>query len=135
MCMWLSLYLRSHQKNFKSFRAIFWRCCHFLCLQRKFPKNTKENISSDYFWSHLQQESPINSIPSPDCCIFIAVSENTHNGHISHNNGHMAIWPFDAIMALWPHSHMAIMAFKMDNMGVFGNGKEIAAIWQRNRVD
>ncbi len=66
---------------------------------------------------------------------FYCFSRNTHNGHILHHNGHMAIWPFDAIMALWPHSHMAIMAFKMDNMGVFGNGKEIAAIWRRNRVD
>jgi hypothetical protein len=34
----------------------------------------------------------------------------------------MAIWPFDAIMAIRPYSHMAILASNVGNMGVFGNG-------------
>jgi hypothetical protein len=32
-------------------------------------------------------------------------------------------------MAKWPYIHMAIMEFKVDNMGIFGNSNENAAIW------
>ena len=135
MCMRLSLYLRSHHLKKKSFRTILCQCHHFSCLQRKFLKNTRENNVSDYFCSHLRQEGLINLIRSPDCCIFIAVSKNTYNGHFSHHKDYMAIWPFAAIMAIWPYSQTAIMAFNMNNMGVFGNGNKNAAIWRRNRVD
>ena len=63
----------------------------------------------NHFCSHLRQEGQINLISSPDCYICIGVSENTHNGHLCRHKGHMAIWPFDAIMAIWPYIHMAFM--------------------------
>ena len=44
----------------------------------EFPQNTKDIMPSDYFWSHFLQEDQFNLIPSPDCCIFIAVSNVTH---------------------------------------------------------
>jgi hypothetical protein len=40
----------------------------------------------------------------------------------------MAIRPFEAIMAIWPYSHIAIMASNVGNMGVFRNGKTNVAI-------
>jgi hypothetical protein len=51
-------------------------------ISKDIPKNTKENIPSDHFCSHLRQEGQIDLIPSPDCCICIAFSENTHNCHL-----------------------------------------------------
>ena len=50
-------------------------------LTKDFPKYTKENMPSDHFCCNFLQEGQINLIPSPDCCIFIAVSEDTHIGH------------------------------------------------------
>jgi hypothetical protein len=49
---------------------------------KEIHKDTKENIPLDHFSSHLRQEGQIDLIPSPDCCIFIALSENTNNGHL-----------------------------------------------------
>jgi hypothetical protein len=96
---------------------------------KEFLKNAKENMPPDHFCSHLRKDGQ-NDLPSlPDCHIFIAVSENTHNGHPRRHNGHMAIWLFDAIMAIRPYSHMAIMASNVGNMGVFGNGNKNVAIW------
>ena len=46
------------------------------------------------------------------------------------HNGHMAIWLFDAIMAIWPYSHLAILAQNVDNMGVFRNSYENVTIWR-----
>ena len=52
------------------------------CLEYKdFLKYTKENMPSDHFGCNFLQEGQINLIPSPDCCIFIAVSEDTYIGH------------------------------------------------------
>ena len=48
------------------------------CLTKEFPKNTKENMPYDRFCSHFIQEGQMNLILSPDCCIFIAVSNDTH---------------------------------------------------------
>ena len=41
-------------------------------------KNRKENMPSDEFCSHFSQDGRLDLIPSPDCYIFIAVSEDTH---------------------------------------------------------
>jgi hypothetical protein len=41
----------------------------------------------------------------------------------------MAIWPFYAIMAIWPYSHMAVMASNVGKIDVFGNGNTNKAIW------
>ena len=65
LCMWLSLYLRSHQKKFMSFRAFLWSGHHFLCLQRKFQKIQRKIchrtifalISQSKFQSILNQHS------------------------------------------------------------------------------
>ena len=45
---------------------------------KEFWKNTKENMPSDHFCSHFLQEGRVNFIPSPECWIVIAVSEDTH---------------------------------------------------------
>ena len=117
--------------KFLEFRAFLWRCHYFLRLQRKFLKIQRKIF---HFCSHLRQEGQIDLIPSPDCCIFIAVSKNTHNGHFWRHNDQTAIWPFNAIMAKWLYSHMAIMASKMDNMGDNGNSNKNAAIWGRPSI-
>ena len=106
------------KKNVKSIRAIFRQCHNFSCLQRIFPKNTRENNVSDYFCSHLKQEGLINSIPSPDCCNFIAVSKNTHIVHLERHNGRLAIWPYGHYGVKWPYGHMVFMACKVAIKGV-----------------
>jgi hypothetical protein len=71
----------------------------FLAYTKEIPKNTKENMPSDHFCSHFSQEAQINLIPSPDCCIFIAFSKDTHIGNF---RCHMAIfWPYVHIF-IWP---------------------------------
>ena len=45
---------------------------------KEFPKNTKEKRPSFYFCFNFLQEVKIILIPSPDCCIFIADSGDTH---------------------------------------------------------
>jgi hypothetical protein len=117
------------KRNFKSFRPLLWRCHHFLRLRRKFPKIQRKIFHQTIFALIWGRKVGIDLIPSPDCCICIAVSKNTHNGHIWRHNGHMAIWPFDAIMTKWQYRHMAIMPSKVDNTGVFGNSNKNAAIW------
>ena len=117
------------KKNLRIFGALVFRGHPFLRLQRNVPKNTKENFPSDIFCSHLNQNGQIDLPFSPDCHIFVGITENTHNGHLWCHNGHMAIWPFDVTMALWPYSHMAIMASNVDNMGVAGNSNKNVAIW------
>ena len=101
----------------------------FFAFTKEFLKNTKENMPPDHFCSHLRQDGQIDLPSSPDCQICIAVSKNTHNGLLGCHNGHMPIWLFDAIMAIWPYSHMAIMALNVDKMGVFGNSNKNVAIW------
>ena len=44
----------------------------------------------------------IDLLSSPDCHIFIAVSENTHIGHIW---CHMAIWCHNGQTGIWPYGH------------------------------
>jgi hypothetical protein len=83
----------------------------------------------DLFCSQLRQDGQIDLQSSLDCHIFTAVSKNTNYGHLLRHNGHMAIWLFDALMAIWPYSHMAIMALNVGNMGLFGNGNKNVAIW------
>jgi hypothetical protein len=77
-------------------------------------------------------EGRITLIPSPDCCIFIAVSKNTRIVHLRRHNVHMAIWPFGHYGVKWPYGlygHMGVMASKVAIMGVFGNSNANAAIW------
>ena len=107
----------------------------FFAFTKEIPKNTKENIPSDHCCSHVLMEGRISLIPSPDCCIFIAVSKNTHIVHLRRHNSHMAIWPFGHYGVKWPYSHMVVMASKVAIMGVFGNSYKNAAIWWRNQVD
>jgi hypothetical protein len=45
---------------------------------KEFPKNTKEKLPSSHFCTHFFHRGRINLIPSPDCCIFTAVSGDTH---------------------------------------------------------
>jgi hypothetical protein len=49
---------------------------------KEFLKNTKENMPPVHFCFHLRQEGQIDLPSSPDYHIFIAVSENTHYGHL-----------------------------------------------------
>jgi hypothetical protein len=50
-------------------------------LKKAFPKYSKENMPLDHSCCNFLQEGQINLIPSPDCSIFIAVSEDPHIGH------------------------------------------------------
>jgi hypothetical protein len=117
--------------NFLSFHAFLSRGHHFLRIQRNLSHIRKENMPPDNFCYHLRQNGWIDLPSLPDCHIFIGVSENTHYGHLRCHNSHMATWLFDAIMAIRPVSHMAIMALNVGNMGVFGNGTKNVTIWRR----
>jgi hypothetical protein len=81
----------------------------FYAFTKEFLKNTKENIPTNHFCSHLRKDGQIDLPSSPDCHICIAVSKKKHNGHLKCHNGHTALWLFDAIMAS-----------NVGNMGVFG---------------
>ena len=49
---------------------------------KEFLKNTKD-MHANHFCSHLRQEGQIDLISSPDCYIFIGVSEEEKpNGHL-----------------------------------------------------
>jgi hypothetical protein len=52
-CMWLSLYHRSHQKQFHEFYGIFVEWPPFFVYTKEIPKNTKENMPSDHFCSYF----------------------------------------------------------------------------------
>jgi hypothetical protein len=82
-----------------------------LVFTKEIFKNTKENMPPDRFCYHLRQDGQIDLPSSPDCHIYSAVSENTHQP------------TFNPIMAIRLTGHMAIMASNVDNMGVFGNSK------------
>jgi hypothetical protein len=75
---------------------------------KEFPKNTKEKMPSSYFYSHFLQGGRINLIPSQDCCIFIAVSGDTHIVAI---RGHKAIWQYGHIAIIWLYGHIAIWLY------------------------
>ena len=62
-------------------------------------------MPSDHFRSHFWQEGLINIIPSPDCCICLAVSGDTHIDAIRR---HMSIWLYGHIVKIWPYRHMTI---------------------------
>ena len=66
----------------------------FFAFTKEFLKNTKENMPPEYLCSHLRQDGQIDLPSSPDCHIFIAISEKTHVAHIQRHNGHLAIWPY-----------------------------------------
>ena len=57
-----------------------------------------ENMASDNFCSHFLQKGRIDLIYLPDCCIFIAVSINTH----------IVIWRYGHILTIWPYGHIDI---------------------------
>ena len=71
--------LPKKNQNFWSF-GLAWQS--IFTFTKEFPKNAKENLPSAYFCSHLRQCGRIDLPFSPDCHIFIGVSENTHNGHL-----------------------------------------------------
>ena len=103
-------YIRTSRKIRKmEFSCIFELWPPFFAFTKEFLKNTKENMPPDHFCSHLRQDGQIDLPSSPDCHIFSAVYENTHQP------------TFNAIMAIWLTGHMAIMASKMAIMGGFGN--------------
>ena len=70
----------------------------------------------DHCCSHLRQDGQIDLLSSPDCHIFIGVSETPI----------MAI--FDAITAIWLFGYFTPMASNVGNMYVFGNGMKNVAI-------
>jgi hypothetical protein len=82
ICSGLWIYLRRHQIKFGDILTIFVVWPPIFVNTKEFPKNTKENWPSNHFCSHFLQVGPINLIPSSECCIFIAVSVDTHIGHI-----------------------------------------------------
>jgi hypothetical protein len=129
ICPGLCLYVRSYPQKFQDFFSFGLAWPSIFAFTKEFPKNTKENLPSDHFCSHLWQDGQIDLLSSPDCHICIGVSANTHNGHLGCHNGHMPVWLFDAIMAIWPYSHMAIMALNVYNMENFGNSDKNVAIW------
>ena len=107
-CRWLPLYLRSHQQKFHEFWGIFEERPLFSAYTKEILKNTKENMPSDHFRSHFWQEGLINIIPSPDCCICLAVSGDTHIDAIRR---HMSIWPYGHMVKIWPYGHIAIWLY------------------------
>ena len=108
LCIWLFLYLKSYHKKNPEFQDIFFGVATILCVYKEITKNTKENMPSDHFCSHFQQEGRINLIPSPECCIFIAVSGDTHIEVIL---GHMAIWLYGHMAEIWSYGHIAIWLY------------------------
>ena len=111
--IWLPLYL-------KSVKALFFGGHTFWHIQRKCRKSTKENMSSDHNCYNFLQEGPINSIPSLDCCHFIADSGNAHNDHF------LTIWPFSHLVKTWTYGI---------NKDISGNSYKNTAFWWRNKVD
>ena len=83
--------MKVNAERFKSFKALFFGGHPFWHIQRKYGKRTKENMSSDHNCYNFLQESPMNSIPSLDCCHFIVDSGNAHNDHLAilSKRGHM----------------------------------------------
>ena len=105
LCTGLSIYLKNHQQKCRSFRSIFRAGPSIFVNAKEFQKNTKENMPSKTFCSNFSQDGPINSIPSPDCYICIALSIYTH---IDQPRSHIAIGPNGQTMAIWPYDHMPI---------------------------
>ena len=66
--------------------------------------------------SYCKLKSPL--FQEPECCIFIAVSGNTHIKAVSGHFGHMNIWTYGQNMAIWPFGQMAKMAQNRLDMGV-----------------
>ena len=104
-CPGLDIYLRSHQKNLRLMWADLWSGHAILYIQRNGRKNTKENMPSDHFCSHFYWEGRINLIPSPEFCIFIAVSGDTHIEAIF---GHISIWLYGHMAKIWSYGHLTI---------------------------
>ena len=50
------IHKKVNAKGIKSFKALFFNGHHFWHIQRKFQKNTKENLSSYHYCSHCLQE-------------------------------------------------------------------------------
>jgi hypothetical protein len=73
---------KNHQKSFQvdSMKIEVWP--PLFAFTKEFLKNTKKNMPPDNFCSHLRQDGQIYLPSSPDCHMFIAVSKNTHDGHI-----------------------------------------------------
>ena len=72
----------------------------FFEFTKQFPENTKENMPAGNFCSHLTQEGQIDLIPLPECCIFIAVSEDDNIDAILGHIYNMAKWSCDQNMAI-----------------------------------
>ena len=112
--------MKVNAERFKSFKALFFGGHPFWHIQRKYGKRTKENMSSDHNCYNFLQEGPINSIPSLDCCHFIADSGNAHNDHF------LTIWLFSHFVKTWSYGI---------NKDISGNSYKNAAFWWRNQVD
>jgi hypothetical protein len=74
--MWVGII--QPQKKFGNVLSKILEVPAIFVFTKEFPKNTKEKMPSSHFCSHFLQGGRINLIPSPDCCIFIAVSGDTH---------------------------------------------------------
>jgi hypothetical protein len=105
LCIGLCIYFKSHTQKFRSFRGIFQVGPSSFVYTKEFQKNTKENIPSKTFCSHLSQDGQINLIPSPDYYICIALSIDTH---IDQHRSHIAIWPYGHMAKIWSYGHMTI---------------------------
>ena len=108
ICSGLCIYPRSHQQNFGDIPTIIVVWPPIFVNTKEFSKNTKENLVSDNFCSHLLQEGRIDFIPLSECCIFIALSIDTNIGHFW---CHMAIWPYGHMAIFWPYGHLAISLY------------------------
>ena len=65
-------------------------------------------MASDQFCSHFLQEGQIDLIPRPDCCIYIAVSGDTHIDAIWR---HKSIWLYGHMTKIWLYGHIAIWLY------------------------
>jgi hypothetical protein len=81
ICSGLCIYPRSHQQKIGDIPAIIMVLPPIFVNTKEFSKNTKENLVSDNFCSHLLQEGRIDFIPLSECCICIALSIDTNIGH------------------------------------------------------
>ena len=84
--------------KYREFYNIFMAMPQFFVFTNESPKNTKENFCSNFL-----MEGWTSITPSPDCCICIAFSKDTHIGKLWY---HMAIWP-----ALYPFDHVKTVCY------------------------
>ena len=114
------------KKKLRIFGALVFFCHPFLRLKGMSRKIQRKIFLRTYFaliWTRMVKLT----YRFHQIATFLLVLQNTPIMAIF--GAIMALRPFDVTMALWPYSHMAIMASNVDNTGVAGNSNKNVAIW------